>query len=184
MFNNYNNRQVKGKALSSIQDFINGGYQVGQTIFNVNFEYKDGIMSKLLINQAFVDTQPDYVLIAERGEGGIENGNFSRWFIIDSDLVRGNQYEFIVKRDICIDYNDILMNSTFFVERGYVSNSNDLIFNNEGQQYSQIKKGQTPLYDETGVPWIVGYIPKKLNINKGIKVKHNFLNIGIKHLSL
>lgn len=163
-FNNYNNRQVKGKSFTTIAQFISAGYQVGQTVTNVNFEFKDGIMSQLLINQAFVDTQPDYVLIAERGSDGLETGYFSRWFIIDSDLIRGNQYKFTVKRDICIDYNDLLLNSTFFIERGYVSNSSDLIFNDEGQQYSQIKKSQTPLYDETGVPWIIGYIPKKLNI--------------------
>ena len=130
-FNNYNNRQVKGQNLSSISQFINAGYQVGQTILNVNFEFKDGIMSELIVNQAFVDTQPDYVLIAERGVGGVETGDFSRWFIIDSELIRGNQYKFTVKRDICVDYKELLLNSTFFIERGYVNASNDLIFNND-----------------------------------------------------
>ena len=170
-FNNYNNRQVKGKSFTTIAQFISAGYQVGQTVTNVNFEFKDGIMSQLLINQAFVDTQPDYVLIAERGSDGLETGYFSRWFILDSDLIRGNQYKFTVKRDICIDYNDLLLNSQYFIERGYVNSSSDLIFNDEGQQYSQIKKSQTPLYDETGVPWIVGYMPKKLEISSDVTVK-------------
>ena len=159
-YNNYYNRQVK--KLDTIQDYINGGYLIG-TIPNCNFAMKDGIASDLIVNQAFVETQPDYVLIAERGEGGVETGEFSRWFVIDTEEIRGNQYSFQVKRDIWVDKFDIAMNSTYFIERGYVSDSNDLIFNNEEQQYSQIKKSQTPLYDETGCPWIVGYIPKKLN---------------------
>lgn len=159
-YNNYYNRQVK--KLDTIQDYINGGYLIG-TIPNCNFAMRDGIASDLIVNQSFVETQPDYVLIAERGEGGVETGVFSRWFVIDTEEIRGNQYSFQVKRDIWVDYKDIAMNSSYFIERGYVQSSNDLIFNNEEQQYSQIKKSQTPLYDETGCPWIVGYIPKKLN---------------------
>lgn len=162
-FNNYYNRQVKGKSFTTIQEFINAGYQVGTTITDCNFAMKDGILSELIVNQAFVTTQPDYVLIAERNTNGTENGVFSRWFIIDSDEIRGNQYKFVVKRDICVDYNDLLLNSQCFIERGWVSDANDLIFNSEGQKYSQIKKDQIPLYDETGVSWIVGYLPKKIN---------------------
>lgn len=171
-YNNYYNRQVK--KLSSIQDYVNGGYQIGQTILDCNFAMKDGIMSEILVNQAFVTSQPDYVLIAERGEGGVENGVFSRWFIIDSDEVRGNQYKFILKRDICVDYYDLMMNSQYFIERGYVSDANDLIFNSEGQRYSQIKTDQTPLYDETGVSWIVGYLPKKINKTSDTTVKATY----------
>ena len=177
-YNNYYNRQVK--KLSSIQDYINAGYQVGQTVFNINFEFKDGIVSELLVNQAFVDTEPDYLLIAERGEGGVETGDFSRWFVIDSNLIRGNQYKFTVKRDICVDYNDLLLNSHYFIERGWIIDKNsDLLFNNENQKYSQIKVGQTPLYDETGCAWIVGYMDKKWSggtmstyVNIGSEVNH------------
>ena len=165
-YNNYNNRQVK--KLDTINDYINGGY-VLNTVLNCNFEYSDGISSKLIINQNYVTVEPDYILvedIASRvvdGLGNLVSSEFSRWFIIDSNLVRGNQYEFTVRRDIWVDHFDLCMNSTYFIERGYVPDSNDLIFNNEGQSFSQIKKSQTPLYDETGCPWIVGYIPKKLN---------------------
>ena len=157
-FNNYNNRRVlKYDTLAEYEDFIVGG------VNNCNFEMKDGIISSILINQAFVPTQPDYILVIERNDDGTDSEVFSRWFIIDSTLVRGNQYEFTVRRDIWVDHFDLCMNSTYFIERGYVLPSNDLIFNNEQQQFSQIKKSQTPLYDETGCPWIVGYLPKKIN---------------------
>lgn len=154
-YNNYYNRQVK--KLDTLQEYINGGYVIN-TLENANFEMADGINSKLIINYSYVTNQPDYMLVEDRS-----SHVFSRWFIIDSNLTRGGQYEFSVKRDICVDYKDLLLNSTCFIERGYVSDTNDLIFNNEDQQFSQIKKSQTPLYDETGCPWIVGYIPKKLN---------------------
>lgn len=162
-YNNYNNRQVK--KLDTLQDYINGGY-VLNTVENVNFEMADGIASTLIVNYQYVTAQPDYCIIEDR-----TTHEFSRWFIIDSNLLRGAQYHFSVKRDIWVDHFDLAMNSTYFIERGYVQESNDLIFNNEEQQYSQIKKSQTPLYDETGCPWIVGYIPKKLNKSSDTTIK-------------
>ena len=165
-YNNYNNRQVK--KLDSINDYINGGY-VLNAVYNCNFEMSDGITSQLLINQNYVSVEPDYILVEDIAsrvvdlQGNLVSSDFSRWFIIDSELIRGNQYQFNVKRDIWVDHYDLCMNSTYFIERGYVQPTSDLIFNNEQQQFSQIKKSQTPLYDETECPWIVGYMPKKLN---------------------
>lgn len=165
-YNNYNNRQVK--KLDSINDYNNGGY-ILNSVPNANFEYGDGLASQVIINSSYVNVEPDYLLvedIASRvidGEGHLVSSSFSRWFVIDSELIRGNQYQFTLKRDIWVDHFDLCMNSTYFIERGYVRDNSDLIFNNENQQYSQIKKSQTPLYDETGCPWIVGYIPKELN---------------------
>lgn len=173
-YNNYNNRQVK--KLDSINDYINGGY-VLNVLQNANFEMNDGISSKLIINQSYVDVEPDYILVEDISSrvvdtlGNLVSSEFSRWFIIDSTLVRGNQYEFTVRRDIWVDHFDLCMNSTYFIERGYVQPSNDLIFNNEQQQFSQIKKSQTPLYDETGCPWIVGYLPKKINKSAETTIK-------------
>lgn len=173
-YNNYNNRQVK--KLDSINDYINGGY-VLNVLQNANFEMNDGISSKLIINQSYVDVEPDYILVEDISSrefdnlGNLLSSEFSRWFIIDSTLVRGNQYEFTVRRDIWVDHFDLCMNSTYFIERGYVQPSNDLIFNNEQQQFSQIKKSQTPLYDETGCPWIVGYLPKKINKSAETTIK-------------
>lgn len=165
-YNNYNNRQVK--KLNSINDYINGGY-VLNTVLNCNFEYSDGITSQLLVNSSYVNVEPDYILVEDIAsrvvdlQGNLVSSDFSRWFVIDSELIRGNQYKFNIKRDIWVDHYDLCMNSTYFIERGWVPSTSDLIFNNEQQQFSQIKKSQTPLYDETGCPWIVGYIPKVLN---------------------
>ena len=152
-YNNYYNRQVK--KLETLQEYINGGYVIN-TLENCNFEFADGIASKLIINYSYVTDEPDYIIVEDRTTNKI-----SRWFIIDSNLNRGGQYEFTVKRDICVDYYNILLDSTYFIERGYVRSNNKLIFNDEGQKYSQIKKSQTPIYDRTKVPWIIGYIPRK-----------------------
>ena len=165
-YNNYNNRQVK--KLNSISDYVNAGY-VLSSFETANFEYRDGISSGLIVNKRFVSQEPDYILVEDIETRVVDNstnpatvseGQFSRWFIIDSDLIRGNQYQFTIRRDIWVDHYDLAMNSIYFVERGYVLPSNDLIFNNEEQKFSQIKKEQTPLYDETGCPWIVGFIPR------------------------
>lgn len=165
-FNNYYNRRVlKYDTLAEYENFIVG------SVDNCNFEMKDGIRSKIYINSAFVPTQPDYILVIERNDDGTNSEVFSRWFIIDSDLVRGNQYEFSLKRDICVDFFDLMTNSSYFVERGYLSPSNDLIFNDEGQLYSQIKKYQVELRDETYGPWIVGYIPREIGKNSDFTIK-------------
>ena len=165
-FNNYFNRRVlKYDTLAEYEDFIVG------SVDNCNFEMKDGIRSKIIINSSFVPTQPDYILVIERNKDGTNSDVFSRWFIIDSNLVRGNQYEFSVKRDICVDFYDLMMNSSFFVERGYLDGSNDLIFNDEGQKFSQIKKSQKLLRDETYGPWIVGYVPRELELNSDETIK-------------
>ena len=173
-YNNYNNRQVK--KLDSINDYINGGY-VLNTVLNCNFDYGDGISSKLIINSSYVNNEPDYILVEDissrvvDGLGNLVSSEFSRWFIIDSTLIRGNQYEFTVRRDIWVDHFDLCMNSTYFIERGYVNNSNDLIFNDEGQQFSQIKKSQVELRDETYGPWIIGYIPRVTGKDSDFTIK-------------
>lgn len=170
-YNNYNNRQVK--RLNSISDYVNAGY-VLTTFETANFEYRDGISSSLIVNKKFVSLQPDYILVEDIDTRIVDNstnpatvseGQFSRWFIIDSDLIRGNQYSFNIRRDIWVDHFDLAMNSTYFIERGYVPDSNDLIFNNEGQSFSQIKKQQVELRDETYGPWIIGYIARKRGEN-------------------
>ena len=162
-YNNYYNRQVK--KLNTIAEYISAsnGYFLNEAVQNINFAFGDGLNSELIINQTYVNKQPDYVIIEERDhEAGVE-GKFSRWFIIDSNLTRGGQYHFTIKRDICADYNNLFLNSTYFLERGYVNSSNNLIFNDEEQKYSQIKKSQLELRDETYGPWIIGYIPRKIN---------------------
>lgn len=163
-FNNYYNRRVL-TGYDTISGYINAGHQVGTTIVNCNFEFKDGINTEITVNQNYVSlgnrlAEPDYLLVAERDASGIETGEFTRWFILDSNLVRGNQYHMTLRRDICVDYNNYLMESTYFITRGWANPETDLVFNSEEQNYSQVKMNQIPLYDETKGPWIVGYIPR------------------------
>ena len=175
-YNNYKNRQVK--KLENINAYVNGGY-VLSTIQNVNFEMADGISSKLVINKQFSTVQPDYILVEDIDsrvidlQGKLVSSDFTRWFVIDTNLIRGNQYEFTVRRDVWVDHYDVAMNSTYFIERGYVYPSNDLIFNDEQQKFSQIKKEQTYLFDETDSPWIVGYIPRKTGKDSDFTIKTN-----------
>lgn len=165
-YNNYYNRQVK--KLNTIADYISSanGYFLNEAVQNINVAFGDGLNTEIIINQSYVTKQPDYVIIEERDhEAGVE-GKFSRWFIVDSNLTRGNQYHFTIKRDICADFYDLMMNSTYFLERGYVKNTSDLIFNDEGQRYDQVKTSQQKLTDETYGPWIVGYIPRKSSVDE------------------
>ena len=141
--NTFNSELKVNINKDTINDYINGGY-VLSTIPNVNFEYADGIASQLIINSQFVSVEPDYVLVEDissrviDGLGNLVSSDFSRWFIIDSELIRGNQYQFDVKRDIWVDHFDLCMNSTYFIERGYVQPYNDLIFNSTNYSFVSV----------------------------------------------
>ena len=66
------------------------------------------------------------------------------------------------------------------IKKGTVASSNDpAMFNTEGQAYNQIKSDEIPLYDATGCPWIVGYVPLNTSaagteISKNIYVEPSF----------
>ena len=88
-YNNYKNRQVK--KLESINEYNNGGY-ILSSIPSVNFEMADGISTKMIINSSFASVQPDYILVEDIAsrvsdlEGNLVSSNFTRWFVIDTNL--------------------------------------------------------------------------------------------------
>lgn len=69
------------------------------------------------------------------------------------------QYKLTLKRDIIADnFDEIINNADCYIERGWCSDTNSAIYNQESITFNQIKKSQTLMYDKTISPWIVGYI--------------------------
>lgn len=148
-YNNYYNRIVKKE--DTLGAYLTQDYLL-DTFENVNFVAADGVNTTLTVNH--VGPNPDYVVIADGND--IE----SRWFVIESDLIRGGQYSLTLHRDVIVDSYDLVVNAPCFIEKATLSNNDPFIFNGEDMTFNQIKQAETPLKDETGCAWVVGYIPK------------------------
>lgn len=66
-----------------------------------------------------------------------------------------------MKRDVIADNFDTVLNSPCFIEKGYVTPSNKLIYNQEVSSVNQIKNKEILLKDNSKSAWIVGYINRK-----------------------
>ena len=159
---NYFNRIVKTEV--SLADYLD--YSLG-TIQNVNFNPNDGVDTEQIINWSG-DT-PDYVVCVNE-QSQID----SRWFVIEASRTRGLQYLLKLKRDVIADNLASFMQSTAFIKRGYVPNTNPLIFNSEGNSFNQIKQGETLLSNNLNTPWIVLYFSRYHTGENGDKEYNTF----------
>lgn len=150
-FNNYINKIFK--KLASLSDYIN--YQVGTALAGVNFVPGNGLATTHVCNN-WQDGNPDYVVVTNTTNTEIE----SRWFIIDADRLKNGQYRLTLKRDVLADYTYEFTTATSFIAKATLLDTDPLIFNDEAIKVNQILTSETPLKDETGVPWIVVYVPK------------------------
>jgi hypothetical protein len=75
---------------------------------------------------------------------------------------RAGQYALSLRRDLLADYYDETMDSTCFIQKGWVDSSNPLIFNPEGVTVNKIQEHEILLRDSTKAAWIVGYVAPNL----------------------
>lgn len=179
-YNNYYNRIVKTQA--SFQDYLNlitpGENTPAQ--FNgflresKNFNYADGVYTKHVVNISkneplFAKSEsPDYFVLEETfKEGETSVTKLSRWFVLEADRIRGDQYELSLRRDLLADYfNQVTQNAQVFIQRGTPQVSYDpLIFNKEGFTFNQIKKHEILLNNNklsgNKGGWVVGYLARE-----------------------
>lgn len=161
-FNNYYNREYK--KLNTIWDYEP---YIKYTWTNVNFNPGDGITTTIPVNS---DVEANYLILSEGiGPGLAGEEIISRWFIIESKFTRMGQRMLTLRRDILVDYAP-MATATVFAERGYVPNTNNLIFNSEGNSYNQIKKKESILKDESASPWLVGYLAPNVFADGNINI--------------
>lgn len=174
-YNNYFNRIAKKEndldsyktAASSYLEFE-----------NVNFDPQDGIMTSLIVGGPTqnegdqilwweVNGSPDYLLAIDPGDD--DPILRSRWFVVECVRVRAGQYKLALKRDVLVDFNEQIMNSPCFVEKGSLNDINDpLILNSEGMQFNQQKQGEELLRDDTNCAWLVGYLKKDIDTAQSV----------------
>lgn len=144
-YNNYYNRIIK--RLDTIAEYED--YTL-ESFSNINFNPNDGITTEQIIN--YNGAIPDYVIVTS------DNEIVSRWFVIEAVRTRAQQFKLDLYRDTVADYLDIIKTAPMFVEKATLNVGNPLIYNEESAMTNQIKKTENLLYDETGCPWIVGYM--------------------------
>ena len=148
-YNNYYNRIVKKE--DTLGAYLTQDYLL-DTFENINFVPADGVDTTLVVKH--VGPNPDYLIAADGND--IE----SRWFVVESDIIRGGQYKLTLHRDVIVDSYDLVVNAPCFIEKATLSNNDPFIFNGEDMTFNQIKQSETLLKDETQSAWVVGYIPK------------------------
>lgn len=190
-FNNYHKRTIlKYSTLEDYQDnsasFLNYS--------SINFNPNDGIVTELIVgNDAQLENSkilsfddvgsPDYLVVYDIDtESNITIK--SRWFILESVKTTAGQFRLALKRDVIADHMDWILNTDCFIEKAQIMDIySPFIFNNESMTYNQIKKKEIPLYDSTGVPWIVGYVAKNYDGNSGANVTVTGKAINVENAS-
>ena len=150
-YNNYYNRIVK--KLETISEY----YNTYNTIVKegMNFNPNDGVNAQVTVNWD-VNWTPDYVLIEDPN-----TGSFTRWFVIDSVRLRGQQYQMNLRHDLVADNLENILEADCFIEKAILNEDNPLIFNSENMTVNQIKTNEWPLKDQTDCAWICGYFSDK-----------------------
>ena len=151
-YNNYFNRTFRRE--NSLIDYL--AYEVGRTVDVKLFTPGDGVNTSVVVNVDLkaAGMSPDYAIVQD-DQGNIE----SRWFVMECRQLRVNQFKVDLRRDLIVESIDSLLKcKRFWCDRGLVEDNNDLIFRPESISVNQIKTDETPIKDETKVPWIVGYL--------------------------
>ena len=174
-YNNYFNRQTKPHKTTT-NWFL--PYQIGNTLNVQLFNYGDGVDTTQFVNTTNwlnENRVPDYCVVENQTDGSRQY-----WYVLEWKYLRKGQYEATLKRDVLSENYDLIMAAPMLIKKGTViSSNNPAMFNSEGQAYNQIKSDEIPLYDATGCPWIVGYVPLNAfatdtEISKNIYVEPSF----------
>lgn len=154
-YNNYYNRMVKKE--DSLEGYLQ--YAVGSPLTGcINWNPNDGVDTEQVVNSFSWETyeSPDYVVVVTDN-----NKIDSRWFVIENTRLRNGQMKLLLHRDVVVDNYNAILQAPMFIEKATpLSTTDPAIYNKENMDFNQIKTSETLLKDETGIPWVVGYIPR------------------------
>lgn len=179
-YNNYFDRIIKSEnTLDNYVDAVgvdeeDNPYKYAPST-DFNFNERDNLNTEIVFNWTKY-WQPDYFILYE---GAWKDNNIiSRWFIIRQEKTRNGQYKFTLKRDIVADYKSNLNQFTANIDRCTLDATNPLIFNKENFQFNQVKQKEYQLFDNTGCPWVVGYLANNVS-SKTIEIPTSTNNFDI-----
>nr|DAF39752.1 MAG TPA: protein of unknown function (DUF3482) [Herelleviridae sp.] len=168
-YNNYFDRKQRPVYWSA------GKYGEWRTtaLVDINFNYDDGVTTTL---QTTDPMGGDYMVVADNED--FPDVISSHWFILESKKICEGRlaglYTTTLRRDLIADNLDTVKNAPCFVEKGYVPDSNPLIFNNENMGYNQIKQAEILLENKLKTPWIVAYLSRYHTNEQGVNEYNTF----------
>lgn len=158
-FNNYYNRIVK--KFDTLAEYLTLPYYDNVATNDIAFNPNDGVDTRQVANvPTGNEFTYDYAILADG------NDIVSRWFIIDANRNLNGQYTLTLRRDMFVDSYEPVLDAPAFIEKATLNNNDPMIFNSEDMTFNQIKTSETLLKDETGCPWIVGYIARNTADNQ------------------
>lgn len=159
-YNNYLNRILKYE--STVSDYLTSAKK-SVIIDDYDFNPADGVDTVVTVGGEDYDVSDDvdYLLVCD-GDTIV-----SRWFILDGDRLRLDQYKMPLHRDVLADSWDFLVNAPAFIEKGSLNANDPAIFNKENMGFNQIKTEETLLKANTDMPWIIGYYERDTNAHSG-----------------
>lgn len=172
--NNYFNRKVILQGVRTLEEIQNNEKLIS-VHNNINVGTFDSLTCNIIINTDYnfgvVANVPDYAVINSVRDDGTEE--LTRWFVDTYSKVRGEQYAISLKRDVLADYLGTILVSPCFIEKGFASRDNPLIYNNEGMTFNQIRIGETKIKDNKAGPYIVGYIARSEINEQGQRIPYS-----------
>lgn len=172
-YNNYLNRTLK--YLETVNEYA----EYDSIVFsNINFNPNDEITTEQILNVGDYTTF-DYLVVQNQGNSEI----VSRWFVIDKTRIRSGQWKLTLRRDVVVDYWNVIKSAPCFIEKASLAFEDPRIFNSEDMSFNQIKTAETLLKDRSKCAWIVGYYAKDSSIkgddssNVGTIATNNALDI-------
>lgn len=148
-YNNYFNREVR--LLETLAEY--GTPLHSQN--GVNFNPNDDVNTSLVVGKAgnLYDGQGDYLVVDE-------DGNLTRWFILDHKRKCKGQWIVALRRDVLADNYRAVLNADCYIQKGTVPSSSPFIYTQEPIPTNQIKTSEVQLKDSTGCAWLCGYISR------------------------
>lgn len=157
---NYYDRIVKRNLPSDLMDVVTWPTLPIKNVKNFNPADEVDAVQVLTIKQADLyenPVDPDYLFVTNAGDTIVQQ----RWFVIDCDRSRVNQWICRLRRDVIGEEMDKVLRAPAYIRKGWVVDGSDpAIYNSEDLEVNQIKTAQYPLRDAGYYPWIVGYIDK------------------------
>ena len=152
-YNNYYNRIYKREeTLSAYLSFV--VYQVAGVNTWANGDGVDNSWTTGIVSEDISGV--DYMLTCTGDK------ILGRWFVIEKNEISKNRYRLTLRRDLLAESLPTIENDAFFAERCILPDTSPYIYNAEDISVNRIKTKETLIKDETGVPWLVGYLNRSL----------------------
>lgn len=133
---------------------------------SVNFNPNDQIETSVVINGT--SGTGTYLEVFAEGANPVKEDALSHWFVISYERVIGSdrQCRLRLRRDVLRDYckgpkKSLFNDSDIYLAKGTIGDTfSPFLLNREDISLNQIKTSEMLLKDETGMKWLVGYVPR------------------------